>query len=358
MTHDLDLIFRTGSSAILLLLGVLFLARPRQALAARIAGILALNVIAYAAIALTPSVAGLPLKAPLIALSSGCSVVLLVFTRALFEDDFRPGWGHAAAWAVICGLGLTACLGRPAPYARIIEGGLDLTCLVIIAIAAIRMIGSWPADLVESRRRARVFIVVAALLHGAVSGGARVWLWVAAAPSTPLLSALTSASLFVIVLACSALLLRARDDDLFGEAPSQRPARAKTPDPDAGLLARLDRLMHEERLYRREDLTIGRLAHLLDAPEHRLRRSINGHLGQRNFTAFINGFRLAEAKAALADPSQAEVPITTIALDAGFGSLGPFNRAFRSETGMTPRDFRRSQLADFENRPAEARSAA
>ena len=85
---------------------------------------------------------------------------------------------------------------------------------------------------------------------------------------------------------------------------------------------------------------------------------MNGHLGQRNFTAFINGFRIAEAKAALAAPSQAEVPITTIALDAGFGSLGPFNRAFRSETGMTPRDFRRGQLADFENRPAEARSAA
>jgi AraC-like DNA-binding protein len=43
----------------------------------------------------------------------------------------------------------------------------------------------------------------------------------------------------------------------------------------------------------------------------------------------------------VADPAQAEVPILTIALDAGFNSLGPFNRAFKAETGMTPREFRR-----------------
>ncbi|WP_371070074.1 helix-turn-helix domain-containing protein [Salmonella enterica] len=45
-------------------------------------------------------------------------------------------------------------------------------------------------------------------------------------------------------------------------------------------------------------------------------------------------------KVALADPAQREVPILTIALDAGFGSLGPFNRAFREAEGMTPSEFR------------------
>ena len=49
---------------------------------------------------------------------------------------------------------------------------------------------------------------------------------------------------------------------------------------------------------------------------------------------------LAEVKTALVDPSQKEVPILTIALDAGFGSLGPFNRAFREAEGMTPSEFR------------------
>jgi AraC-like DNA-binding protein len=60
-----------------------------------------------------------------------------------------------------------------------------------------------------------------------------------------------------------------------------------------------------------------------------LRRLINQRLGYRNFNVFLNEHRIAEAKAALADPSQAEVPVITIAMDAGFQSLGPFNRASR-----------------------------
>jgi AraC-like DNA-binding protein len=53
---------------------------------------------------------------------------------------------------------------------------------------------------------------------------------------------------------------------------------------------------------------------------------------------------LVEAEAALADPSQAEVPILTIALDAGFGSIGPFNRAFKAHTGLTPTEYRRARV--------------
>ena len=45
--------------------------------------------------------------------------------------------------------------------------------------------------------------------------------------------------------------------------------------------------------------------------------------------------------AALADPTQAEVPVITIAMDAGFQSLGPFNRAFKATTGVTPTEYRR-----------------
>ena len=63
-------------------------------------------------------------------------------------------------------------------------------------------------------------------------------------------------------------------------------------------------------------------------------------MGHRNFVAVLNGFRLAEVKAALVDPTQEDVTIITIALDAGFGSLGRFNRAFREAEGMTPSEYR------------------
>ena len=101
------------------------------------------------------------------------------------------------------------------------------------------------------------------------------------------------------------------------------------------------RLMAGERIYRHEGITIGTLATKLAVPEYRLRRLINQQLGYRNFNVFLNNHRIEEAKAALADPSQAEVPVITIAMDAGFQSLGPFNRAFKATTGVTPTEYRR-----------------
>jgi AraC-like DNA-binding protein len=115
---------------------------------------------------------------------------------------------------------------------------------------------------------------------------------------------------------------------------------------DPALLRRLERLMTVERAYRREGLSIGSLAAELGVPEYRLRQLINEGLGHRNFNAFLNRYRLDEAKAALADPQQKEVPVLTIALDAGFQSIGPFNRAFKADTDLTPTEFRRAALAE------------
>ncbi len=113
--------------------------------------------------------------------------------------------------------------------------------------------------------------------------------------------------------------------------------------PDAATLAALDDLMEQQRCYREEGLTIAALAARLGMPEYRLRRVINQGLQYRNFSEFLNRYRLADVTSALADPAQDEVPILTIALDAGFGSIGPFNRAFKAHTGVTPTEFRRTR---------------
>jgi AraC-like DNA-binding protein len=104
--------------------------------------------------------------------------------------------------------------------------------------------------------------------------------------------------------------------------------------------------MTDERAYRTEDLTLAALASRLAVPEYRLRRLINRRLGHRNFNAFVNGFRLDEARAALRDPTRRALPVLTIALEAGFQSIGPFNRAFKAATGFTPTEFRKEHLAD------------
>ena len=158
---------------------------------------------------------------------------------------------------------------------------------------------------------------------------------------------LNSAALVAIAAIIAVVLLQA---DLDSVLPAPAVAEAAPPgaapvedEPvDPGLLAALERLMAVDRLYRQEGLTIGVLAGKLGLPEYRLRRAINRGLGYRNFNEYLNRHRLADAKQALADPTQAEVPILTIALDSGFQSLGPFNRAFKTDTGVTPTEYRRT----------------
>ena len=127
--------------------------------------------------------------------------------------------------------------------------------------------------------------------------------------------------------------------------PPVRESPAPQPDDtDQRALTALAHIMTSERAYRQDGLTIATLAHQLGMPEYKLRRLINQGLGHRNFNSFVNSYRIAEVKAALADPQQAEVPVLTLALDAGFSSLGPFNRAFKAETGVTPTEYRRLNL--------------
>ena len=99
--------------------------------------------------------------------------------------------------------------------------------------------------------------------------------------------------------------------------------------------------MQQDHAYRSEDLSLGSLATRLGVPEYRLRRVIHQRLGHRNFNAYINGLRLQQACAALANPAQRHLPVLSIALEAGFQSIGPFNRAFKAATGTTPTEYRK-----------------
>jgi AraC-like DNA-binding protein len=95
--------------------------------------------------------------------------------------------------------------------------------------------------------------------------------------------------------------------------------------------------MSEEHAYRREGLTLAALAETLNMGEAALRNLINHELGYRNFNDFLHQYRLQEAAARL---TTEDLPILSIALECGYGSIGPFNRAFRQRFGMTPTEYR------------------
>ena len=112
------------------------------------------------------------------------------------------------------------------------------------------------------------------------------------------------------------------------------------------LIDRIQQRMIEEDFYSQENLTIKKLAEALTEQEYIVRRAINQQLNYRNFTDFLNSYRIAEAKNILTDYSHRKTTVLEIAYNIGFNSIGPFNRAFKLNTGVTPTDFRKKHLSD------------
>ena len=347
----LDLALRAGTTALLLVLAASLFRDFRAAVAGRLAVAFALGSAAHAVTYGIGATSPVSIwHAPLIALSTGNIVVFWLFTRALFDDTFKMRWWHALLWAAVAGFSFINCawIAPASGSVRVSILAINLLVLGFIALAVGQTIASWSADLVEGRRRLRVFIVSAAALYGGIN--AVLQILVSGREAADVANTANAALLAGIVAAICYSMTRVAAVDLFPVAPVVTAvANVSAPSvapPDSGtadqrLVDALMRLMADERIHRHDNITIGTLATKLRIPEYRLRRLINQRLGYRNFNVFLNNHRIEEAKAALADPSQAEVPVITIAMDAGFQSLGPFNRAFKATTGVTPTEYRR-----------------
>ena len=346
LLSTLDIALRAGTVALLLMLAASLVGNFRKVVAGRLAAAFALGSAAHAAsYSIGPILPVSAWHAPLIALSTGNVVVFWLFTRALFDDGFRLRARHGLVWAAVAAFSFVNCLWiAPGGHTRLSIVAINLVVLGFIGLAVAQTVTSWSADLVEGRRRVRVFIVAAAALYGGINAVLQIFM--SGSGTTEIANTVNAAVLAGIVAMISYAMMRVDGGELFPATEEAEPPAHVQPivaedAADQKLVDALMRLMADERIYRHDNVTIGTLAARLKIPEYRLRRLINQRLGYRNFNVFLNNHRIEEAKAALADPGQAEVPVITIAMDAGFQSLGPFNRAFKATTGVTPTEYRR-----------------
>ncbi len=108
-------------------------------------------------------------------------------------------------------------------------------------------------------------------------------------------------------------------------------------DPES-IIEKLNIVMAGEELYKEEDITIRKVADMMDINHQQLSEIINSSL-HKSFSTYINDFKIAEAKKLLSQNT--EYPITRIALMSGFNSARTFNRVFLKSTGVTPMDYRK-----------------
>lgn len=287
--------------------------------------------------------------AVVLAMSTG--VLFWMLGRSLFEEGYKPGWIEPALVVFFVAVGFGRYFFADNWPSELREFTLVIVQLIKIAMLAhilVLALRGREDDLVEQRRLFRLgFVAVIAGLTGIVlivefilPEGGEVPLW---------LHALNMGGVCIVAFITIASLTRLRSDDLVASLTPDAPkpvAIAPPEEPvDRRALERLVACMEQDALYLEEELTIGKLARKVGVPEYKLRKLINNALGFRNFTAFLNSYRLADAQSQLGDPDRAHLPVLSIALSLGYGSIGPFNRAFKDETGQTPTEFRRAALS-------------
>lgn len=351
----IDAALRGAVIALMLLLAVL-MGRDRRGLTAVRLGVALAFGLALQVLASAPdfeSGVWRTWQAPLVGISVANGVLFWLFTAALFDEQFRPRAWHAGNWLAAAALSTFNCImaapeGTPS---MLVQRWLPV---LFSALAVRAVLQPRQNDLVEARRRLALHLAVAGSFYTVVMVAVR--LGSAQGRLSESAGLLDTGLLLMLVAGLAWKLLAVVPNELLVAVPAVTEPRLAPADPDE--LAQAEAVRSRvagEGLFRQEELSIAGLADKLGLPEYRLRRLINQHLGYRNFNAFINSFRLAAARAALADPARREEAVLAIALDAGFASIGPFNRAFKAETGLTPSDFRRQALADSSHPLAESR---
>jgi AraC-like DNA-binding protein len=267
------------------------------------------------------------------------------FALALFHDDFTWRPVYAAPHALLLAFfGMRQWGNSPLRIpGELLHQAVVISLLAHIVALALRELRN---DLVDSRRRFRVAVALTLPIVGFVIAGTELYALRQPLPEWLGLALVQSLALAILSLAF-ALWTTAVRKELF--VPAQSAPQPRTDELGPAEFLELQRLRTaiSRGICFEPDLSLASLARQLAVPEHRLRKLINKGLGYRNFAAFLNDHRITEARQRLADPRQAREQIASIAFGLGYGSLAPFNRAFRELTGVTPTDYRARALARY-----------
>lgn len=361
----LDSLLRGAAFAVSMAAAATILARAPAATAARLGAFCVGGIGAFVA---SSAPGALEIEGPLAFLfDAWCMATpaaIWVLAAVLFRDGFEIRARHWAVGGLLVVVSFAGDWGRSSlgPFGNHpdIAGAMLLLgrafALALIACSVWLAADSWREDLVESRRWARfAFTGLITIVFATLAISEFV---IDASARSPGRVAAGLAALIAIAIGLLIALARGALDELLSPPPPERGVRPPVPAirgiqgvrpalasvrsqaVEAALAARTVEAMQAKQLWKREGLGIASLALELGTQEHLLRRAINRHLGYRNFNDFLHDWRLKEAAQRLAAPSQDALPVLTIALDCGYGSIGPFNRAFKARFGVTPTQYR------------------
>ena len=107
-------------------------------------------------------------SAPILAGASGNNLVFWLFARALFDDGFRPRlWHGVLCLAIVAAAVIEVLMLAPASSPAAAPLGIALTAQTVLfaILGGVQAVVTWRGDLVEPRRRLRLFLVGATAVY-------------------------------------------------------------------------------------------------------------------------------------------------------------------------------------------------
>lgn len=268
--------------------------------------------------------------------------------RALFRPPgVREKWPLAvvgvmlvtSAFAVLVP-GFHSADGMDNPALRIVRNINALTSSAVLVLILLEPVHGFNRDLAKHEKRFRV-----AFLGGYLTliTASQLWLRQSGQDTADLQMAeviKVSCAVLALALGSWAVAFRTANPLPASAAPSKARVRPSAPADMAALQARIMRALDDSEFYKQPDAKVADLARIVGEPDYKVSQCITGAMGFQNFNRLVNHFRIACAKQMLADPQCDDRSILSIAMDCGFGSVGPFNRAFKEDAGVTPSQFR------------------
>jgi len=107
------------------------------------------------------------------------------------------------------------------------------------------------------------------------------------------------------------------------------------------LAGKIEYLMENEKIFKDDNFNLNTISGLLNTNTTYVSQVIN-EMFNKNFTSFINEYRIKEARRMLSDPGNSNYTIEFIAKSLGYNSKTTFNEAFKKYTGITPSFYKRT----------------
>ena len=101
---------------------------------------------------------------------------------------------------------------------------------------------------------------------------------------------------------------------------------------------KIETLIQTEKLYQNPELSLTEISKKLQTNVSVVSKAVNQGFAM-NFNDFINNYRIEAVKEMFANGEHKKSTIIGLAYDSGFNSKATFNRAFKKNTGFSPKDY-------------------